>query len=320
MFFWAQSTQLVAMLVGAPLTGMLMRWAVWLPIWVSLLLLVLGILISLVMPETLGLNTHDQQPPAPADDNQGTDMRGSSPETEDTKLSTRMRHIWHKVKTDFQEMFTFVLGNLRVTFLLLSIVFAVLGKFVEEMLLQYSSKRYNWSYDQASTFLAIRPASSLVLLLVVLPGISWLFLNRFKMVSVAKDLWIARVSGVFLTVGAFMTATAVNGYLLMVSLVVMSMGTGLLSVVRSLANALVEEHHVGIVNSLIGFMEMVGLLIAGPVLSQSLRVGFKLGGPWVGLPFLCASFLCAVSTAIVWSFRIPHRHLSISSVTARAPA
>jgi hypothetical protein len=221
---------------------------------------------------------------------------------------------------DFQDMTTFVLGNLRVTVLLLSIVFAILGKFVEEMLLQYSSKRYGWSYDRASTLLAIRPASSMILLLLVLPGVSWLCVNKLKMVPVAKDLWIARVSSVFLTAGTLMVAAAVNGYFLMVSLVVMSMGSGLLSVVRSLANALVEEHHVGIVNSLIGFMEMVGLMIAGPVLSQSLRIGFELGGPWVGLPFLCGACLCAVSTAIVWSFRIPHRHMSISSATSTAPA
>lgn len=312
--------QLVAMVVGAPLTGMLMRQSVWLPIGVSVIMILLGILISLIMPETLGLNTHDQRLPALVDDNQTTDVHGESSETQDTKQSTRMRLLWHKVKADCREMFTFVLGNLRVTFLLLSIVFAVLGKFVEEMLLQYCSKRYNWSYDEASTLLAIRPASSLVLLIVVLPGISWLCINTLKMVPVAKDLWIARVSGVFLAVGALMVATAVNGYLLMVSLVVMAMGSGLLSVVRSLANALVEEHHVGIVNSLIGFMEMVGLMIAGPVLSQSLRLGFELGGPWVGLPFLCASFLCAVSTAIVWSFRIPHRHMSITSTTSGASA
>lgn len=72
-------------------------------------------------------------------------------------------------------------------------------------------------------------------------------------------------------------------------------------------NSLVEAHHVGTLNSLIGFMENVGLMIAGPTLSEALRIGIDLGGPWIGLPFLCAALLFSVSTAVVWAFRMPGR-------------
>ena len=61
-------------------------------------------------------------------------------------------------------------------------------------------------------------------------------------------------------------------------------------------------------------MEMVGFMFAGPALSQALRIGMELGGAWIGLPFLCASLIFLVSTAIVFVFRVPRsRRGDISS-------
>jgi hypothetical protein len=77
--------------------------------------------------------------------------------------------------------------------------------------------------------------------------------------------------------------------------------------VRSLLNALVEEHHVGTVNSLIGFMEMIGVAAASPMIAESLKLGLKLGGPWVGLPFITAAVFFGVATVIVSMFRLPKR-------------
>jgi hypothetical protein len=87
-------------------------------------------------------------------------------------------------------------------------------------------------------------------------------------------------------------------------------GGGLVSLVRSLANALVEEHHIGLLNTLIGFVEYAGLMVAGPVLSKALSVGFELGEPWIGLPYLCAAALFIISCIILWAIQPPrtHRH------------
>jgi hypothetical protein len=91
----------------------------------------------------------------------------------------------------------------------------------------------------------------------------------------------------------------------MCSLVVFAAGGGMTALIRSLTNALVEEHHIGVLNSLIGFMEMAGLMVAGPILAKTLGLGFEWGGLWMGLPFMFSALLFAFSTAIVWTFRIP---------------
>ena len=66
-----------------------------------------------------------------------------------------------------------------------------------------------------------------------------------------------------------------------------------------------DPGHTGVVNTLIGMTEILGIMIAAPILSSSLKFGLSIGGPWIGLPFLCAAVIIAVSTSIVWLFDIP---------------
>ena len=97
-------------------------------------------------------------------------------------------------------------------------------------------------------------------------------------------------------------------------LAIFATGGGFNAAIRSLLNALVEPQHIGMLNSILSFMEMVGFMFAGPALSQALRIGMELGGAWIGLPFLCASLIFLVSTAIVFVFRVPRsRRGDISS-------
>jgi hypothetical protein len=70
--------------------------------------------------------------------------------------------------------------------------------------------------------------------------------------------------------------------------------------IRSLLSDIVDPRFLGTMNSLVGILEMVGLMIAAPSLFGCLRLGFELGGNWIGLPFVCAACLLAVSTLIVF--------------------
>ena len=83
------------------------------------------------------------------------------------------------------------------------------------------------------------------------------------------------------------------------------MGSGFAAVVRSLLNAFVEPHHQAILNSLLALLQNVGLMVAGPVFFEGLRIGINLGGGWIGLPFVMAAACGGVATAIVFVFRLP---------------
>lgn len=312
---------LVAEMISGPLAGLLMHRSPWLALVVAFLLLATSNLVALVFPETLDIQRLKDRRDAAVTRRRAGDSSPSPPSSsssssdlEEASKQTKLQHIWATCKADIREVYDFVLSNQRTTFLLLSLVFVVLGKFVLELLLQYATARYHWTWDRAAVLVTVRSAATLLLLTAILPLASWACVHRLGMSATAKDLWLARVSGVVQTAGALLVAFSVSGAMLMASLVVFACGGGLPALVRSLANALVEEHHVGILNSLVGFLDMVGIMVAGPVLAAALRVGFAWGGVWMGLPFMVSGFLFAISTAIVWAFRIPGRRLSAESV------
>ncbi|KAB5528849.1 major facilitator superfamily domain-containing protein [Coniochaeta sp. 2T2.1] len=313
-FMQIQSWFLVAEMVAGPLASILMQRSPWLGILGGTGLIVAAFLVTLVFPETLDIQRlKDRQEAARHPSLAPSDTNDTLTESDAVKRS-KLQQLWATTKKDTREIYDFVLSNQRTTYLLTSLVFVVLGKFVLELLLQYATKRYGWTYDKAAILITVRSASTLLLLAVILPGISWVCVHTFKMSSMAKDLWLSRISGIVQTLGALLVAFSVSGTMLMVSLVVFAAGGGLTPLVRSLANALVEEHHVGILNSLISFLDNIGMMIAGPILAKALKIGFHWGGMWDGLPFMVSAFLFSISTAVVWTFSIPKRRLSEQSV------
>ncbi len=294
-FFQCGAVYLIAALVASPLAAALMIRSPWLAYTVGTGLLILANLLSLLLPET---NKLRQRSPKRRDSNGVEDQVNKTGPIQQT-----LQHI----RTSTREAWGFVRVNQRVTFLILTIVFVFMGKWVQEMLLQYATKRYNWKWSQATFLLTVGNASNLVVLMAVLPAISWVLISRLHMSGVAKDLVLARASSIILILGSLVIALAWNGYVLAFGLVVLSFGGGLNSLIRSLANALVEEHHVGILNTLIGLMDQLALVIAGPLLSMTLSAGFDMGGIWVGLPFFCSALMFCVATAVTFLFRMPAR-------------
>lgn len=60
----------------------------------------------------------------------------------------------------------------------------------------------------------------------------------------------------------------------------------------------------GLVNSVVGWLEMVGIMVAGPVLAEGMSEGLRRGGGWVGLPFWIAGGLLAGASGLVWVVRV----------------
>ncbi|KAK0737387.1 major facilitator superfamily domain-containing protein [Apiosordaria backusii] len=280
-------------MVAGPLGGIMMVDDPWIPVWASLVIIGVANLLILVFPETLHL--HDKKDVATGSEDDSDDERSG------------VQQLLHKAKTGLEEVWEFILGNKSVGLLIISMTFVILGRFVGELLLQYATERYHWSWSRASIQLVIRNAFSMVTLLVLMPFASWFCLQHLGMSALEKDVWLGRWSGIITVAGCLIIAGATNGVLFSVGLIWFALGSGITSVIRSLLNGLVEEHHVGTVNTLVGFMENVGMMAAGPLLAKSLSLGLELGGIWAGLPFVTAGLFITTSTAILWIFRLPRR-------------
>ena len=255
---------------------------------------------------------------------------GRTPSTSPDRSGERAKKTkWQKavelMREQADDITKFIWGNKRVVLLIFPLVFMILGKFVQELLLQYATKRYKWTWSRAAYLVTIKSASVLILMIAILPAVSLFCLKVLKMSPMSKDLWLSRWSGVLLIIGALFIAFAASPFLMaigefichgsilpvacsncsMTGLIFMSAGSGYASLLRSLLNSLVEPHHVATVNTLIGFIDTVGLMVISPVLSQALRTGVNLGGAWIGLPFMVASLLFIVSTGVVFAFKLP---------------
>ncbi|KAF4551452.1 MFS efflux pump-like protein [Elsinoe fawcettii] len=66
-----------------------------------------------------------------------------------------------------------------------------LGRQMLEMLVQYMSKRYGWSFAQANIAFSVRATGSLILLLAVLPLLKSRLQHYYQLHSDRTDFWIA---------------------------------------------------------------------------------------------------------------------------------
>jgi hypothetical protein len=189
---------LVAQFISSPLAGLLMTKSDRLAMAFSTSMVIISFLATLIFPETLE-NVHESS---------GPDDGVTGPNGHPSLAVKIFRSLWVTVA----DVWKFVLVNPRVVFLAFPSMFFVFGRFVQGVLLQYATKRYDWDWSQAAYKLGVTSLSNLMMNVMILPAMSWLCLTRFHMSPLSKDLWLSRISGGLSVLGAVMIAFAANGY------------------------------------------------------------------------------------------------------------
>ncbi|ERS95483.1 hypothetical protein HMPREF1624_07999 [Sporothrix schenckii ATCC 58251] len=200
----------------------------------------------------------------------------------------------------------------QVGLLLATLLTTTLGRHAQDILLQFTRGRYDWSWAQAGYLVSLKAFVVLLLLLVLLPAIStnyalarWWPLLAGVRTPQQRDLWLARTSCVLLIVGCFVVGLAPTAASMIAGLVVYCLGNGYNLVLRSLLAVLVEPEHRGTLYNAAGILESTGAVIAGPLLAAAYRAGLRLGGLWTGLPFFGAVVLCSIALFILATARLP---------------
>ncbi|KAF7585612.1 hypothetical protein BBP40_010474 [Aspergillus hancockii] len=112
---------------------------------------------------------------------------------------------------------------------------------------------------------------------------------------------LARLKAVLAAAGALGMAASQIG-LVISGLILLSLGAGLAPLNRSLATSYLSPQDTSKLNTLIGIVETVGMLFAGPGLEWLFKTGLKLHGSLIGLPYfgLAGMFvLCLVGLLFV---------------------
>lgn len=158
---------------------------------------------------------------------------------------------------------------------------------------------------QASYFMTIKSASFILMLTLILPLLSTHLSTRRHLTPLARDLHLSRWSGAVLVLADLVITLSATPLLFALGLVLLAGGCGLPPLLRSLLNALVEPRHVGRLNTAVGFLETLGIMLAAPVFSWAMQSGIELGGGWIGLPFAAATAIACVAAVLVFGYRLP---------------
>lgn len=151
--------------------------------------------------------------------------------------------------------------------------------------------------------MTIPKITSVIVLLVILPAITWIVNRRLHLDILTRDLHFARGSIIFIVIGNAFTVVSATPWLLAISLIALGFGNGLLPQIRAILASQVEAHAMATINTAIASVETMVGLVGTPALGWLLSKGIALGGFWMGLPYLATTCCAIVSAIAIFMFR-----------------
>lgn len=169
-----------------------------------------------------------------------------------------------------------------------------------QFMVQFISKRYHIPLAETGYIQSLYGISHIVVVLLIIPFISnlivrptlpdWLRVTDEK----HRDLILVRWSYVAYVAGTFILAVSPSLPVFVVGLIVMSLGSGSASFIKSIATFHVDPEHRSRLFTLMALVEMASSIWATPALAGLFTLGMRLGGEWIGLPYLGVSFTCLI--------------------------
>ncbi|GKT41448.1 efflux pump ustT [Colletotrichum spaethianum] len=175
----------------------------------------------------------------------------------------------------------------------------------------FASKRYHVSLSQTGYLSSLYGLGVFLAIVAILPGISKLLASRRAPKPLqfiddnARDLFLARASSAALLLGAVCMAASPSIGAFIGGLAILSLGSGWGSYVRSLAAIYVDAAHRTRLYSIISLVETVGMTYAQPMLAGLFTLGMRLGGFWIGLPYLGVAGFCLAALGLLLLVRLP---------------
>jgi hypothetical protein len=149
-FLRLSAAVIIGEMFASPLSAILMNFNPWLPVFIGLGSLALATCMSLILPETLGRSVLEpvEHAAAPRHLNH-ENVRGVGPLPNDKSW----RIWWHWSKSQVLHIHVnsqLMWKNKTVFLLLFTFLVTTLGRFVQELLMQYTTKKFHWTWSQVS--------------------------------------------------------------------------------------------------------------------------------------------------------------------------
>ncbi|KAF7951967.1 uncharacterized protein EAE97_001464 [Botrytis byssoidea] len=305
-FLFAACASLSAELIAPTVAATIMIYSPWISICCGVFVLTSGLLCLIAfVPETLHLHASQTQTSTLVPDDSSSEYISDSSSDFNEPLKPKRKPTITRRLSDFYTTSRPLL-TLPVLLLLLPSMTRVIGQQSIELCIRYISTRFSIPLSHASLILSLRALINILLLLFLIPFLSSLLITKFHFSSTHKDLLLARISSLFLILGALIIAISPSLHLTIIGLIIYTLGTGFVSLVRSLITRLVDQKHVARIFAMIAVVETSSALLTGPAVAGLYELGLVWRGEWtgwLGLPFVGLAVVCGVGSVGVWGVK-----------------
>ncbi|MCJ1400764.1 hypothetical protein MMC11_003972 [Xylographa trunciseda] len=313
-FFRLGASNFLCFLVAPPLAARLMEISPWIPLSLGLVLQAVAIPVTMALPETLGFRKPiDPTPPTPKRFSTN-DEKTERPMTA-TEPSMRLSHgsfsdTARSVLASFMVNSAFLFKDWRILFFGVTYPIRMLASPLGSLLLQYVSKRYQWTLARVTYISSFEAGVSMIALLFLFPSLSSYLLKKKGLNVSRKDLMLARIGVTATAVGIMLTGFAPTIFILFVGMGISSLGSGAGSATRALLTSYVQQNEVARLYTALSIVETLGLTAGGPVVAGLFKMGMenvksgKYGDAWLGLPYFLVGILLSLVAALMWMLRL----------------
>ncbi|OCL11777.1 hypothetical protein AOQ84DRAFT_286541 [Glonium stellatum] len=297
-FSYISSVSYVVAFMGPSLASFTMSQSLWLPFWIGVVLLTAAIPTIYLLPETKSRsNKHSlESDPATPETGPLLGQRLSSPIRYSDAFEADKKppdYIIHTVKA----LIRLIIGRRNFQLLLVSFLLTALASSDTKLLVQYISKRYEWTFAQAGYLLSTKALVNIVLLTVFVPRVirASIASKSVHGSEIRLNFLGAETSILISILGVLCIAMSFKIWMLLTSLIIYALGSALpvftISLVKSPLIALQEAHTHTQDFSIVMLTKTLGSLLGAPLMTVAWVQGIKSGGVGLGLPY----FISAVS-------------------------
>ncbi|KAF2270846.1 hypothetical protein CC78DRAFT_573203 [Lojkania enalia] len=324
-FSYVNSISYVVAFIGPSLASFTMNRNLWLPFWISIALLIMGIPIIKMLPEA------NKAMPLPIPRSEDNDADEAGPLLAERSPSpSRYYNAFETPKSAFQDilqvarkLIRLITGRRNFQILLLSFFLTALASSDTKLLVQYISKRYDWTFAQVSpvTTLRIRqqnPTTSetqagyllsakalvnIFLLAIIVPRlIRTTITSKPVHGSEVRLNYLAAESSIAISVlGALIIALASKFWMLLAALIIYALGSALpvftMSLVKSPLIALTDSEIQDF--SIVMLTKTLGSLVGAPLMAFLWVRGIGVGELGLGLPFFVSAVVYLLAAFVV---------------------
>lgn len=276
-FLIIMSGSLAAQIFGPILSSYLMKWSPWPPLLLGMIIIAVGGVCFLFVPESL-----HARPAKPLAASPPVSPRTISP-------SRRRAGLLGVITRHLREILdsTSVLNSTPAILLLSTFSLVVLAVQMVQLALRDISARFDWSLAESGYLMSVRAAIDMTVILAILPIASHLLTRPGgpALSTRAKDYLLSLLSAGAMVIGCIMLALSPPLPLVLAALAMFSLGSGFMGMCRALLTELIPGDQVASVYAAVGVVEILGSVLGGPGLAKLYGIGLKWGGLWRGGPF-----------------------------------